>query len=189
MNAWKLNLYNWILRPIPFTSFGCFKKAYLRFCGVNIPNSVALAPDVTIRGSGDLSIGEHTTIAQGACIECIGGVINIGNRCEVNHGTLIAANCGSKITIEDDVHIAHNCSIKGSTHQIDSAGEGRSIAGESRFLDIVIGSGSWLCAGVIVLPGVSVGKRNVLAAGAVVIKNTPDSVLMAGVPAIIKKRY
>ena len=119
----------------------------------------------------------------------LGGGIRIGERCEINHGTYVAANCGSRIAIGDDTHIAHNCSIKGSTHQVDFSSEGKSIAGESRFLDITIGEGSWVCAGVIVLPGVSVGRKNVLAAGAVVTKNTPDFVLMAGVPAEVKKRY
>ena len=99
----------------------------------------------------------------------------------------MAANNGSCITIEDDVHIAHQCSIKGSTHEIDVLGHSKSIAGESKFLDIRIGAGSWLCAGCIVLPGVNIGKRNVLAAGSVVLKDTPDSVCMAGVPAKIKK--
>lgn len=190
MRARLLGFYNWLLRPIPFSCLGRLKNLYLRLCGVHIPRSVFLSPDVTIRGSGMLTIGENTVIAQGVCIECIGGVIRIGNGCEVNHGTLIAANCGSVITIGDDVHIAHNCSIKGSTHEINYDDKTcKSIAGESRFLDITIGSGSWLCAGVIVLPGVKVGMRNVLAAGAVVTKDTPDSVLMAGVPAEIKKHY
>lgn len=189
MNARLLGFYNWFMRPIPFSCFGGVKKAYLRFCGASIHRSVVLSSDVTIRGGGELSIGENTIIAQGVCIECMGGIIRIGERCEVNHGTLIAANCGSQIIIGDDVRVAHNCSIKGSTHQLNLNGEGNGIAGKSRFLNIEIGTGSWVCAGVIVLPGVKVGKRNVLAAGAVVTKDTPDAVLMAGVPARIKKHY
>lgn len=188
-NGRLLSLYNWLLRPIPFGFFSALKKYYLRFCGVNISQSVSLAPDVTIRGNGSISIGANTVLSQGCCIESNGGTLIIGARCEVNYGTLIAANLGSTITIGDDVHVAHHCSIKGSTHSINLNGEGLSIAGEGRFLNIDIGPGSWVCAGVIVLPGVCVGKRNVLAAGAVVTQNTPDSVLMAGVPAMIKKKY
>ena len=36
---------------------------------------------------------------------------------------------------------------------------------------------------------VAVGKKNVIAAGAVVTKDTPDYALMAGVPAMQKKTY
>ena len=189
MNARLLGFYNWFLRPIPFLVFERLKIAYLRLCGVDLGQNIRLSPDVTVRGHGELSIGERTILAQGACIECLGGIIRIGDRCEVNHGTLVAANCGSQITIGNDVHIAHNCSIKGSTHNIDLSDDGKSIAGKSRFLNITIGDGSWLCAGVVVLPGVSVGKKNVLAAGTVVTKDTPDYVLMAGIPAQVKKRY
>ena len=140
-------------------------------------------------GHGNVKIGEKTVLRQGCCLECSHGTLEIGARCEVNFGTLIAANCGSKILIGDDVHIAHNVSIKGSTHEINAHGEGKSVAGESKFLDICIGSGSWICAGATILPGVTIGKRNVIAAGAVVTKSTPDCVLMAGVPAVIKKEY
>lgn len=59
----------------------------------------------------------------------------------------------------------------------------------AEYNDIVIGEGTWMCAGCIVIPGVKVGRKNVLAAGAVVTKSTEDGVLMAGVPAVVKKRY
>lgn len=182
-----LNLYNWILRPFPFLG-GRIKKIFLRACGVNVHQSAFITSDVTVLGEGgNISIGEKTVLRHGCCLECSHGTLEIGARCEVNFGTLIAANCGSKILIGDDVHIAHNVSIKGSTHEINVYGE--SIAGESKFLDIRIGSGSWICAGATILPGVTIGRRNVIAAGAVVTKSTPDGVLMAGVPAVIKKKY
>lgn len=182
-----LNLYNWILRPFPF--FGRrIKKIFLRACGVNVHQSAVITSDVTVLGGGgNISIGEKTVLRHGCCLECSHGTLEIGARCEVNFGTLIAANYGSKILIGDDVHIAHNVSIKGSTHEINV--HGKSIAGESKFLDIRIGSGSWICAGATILPGVTIGRRNVIAAGAVVTKSTPDGVLMAGVPAVIKKKY
>ena len=99
----------------------------------------------------------------------------------------MSVNCGAELHIKDDTCIAHNVSLKCSTHRIDISG--RSIAGKQEFKNIVIGAGSWLCVGCVILPGVTVGKRNVVAAGAVVTHDTPDNVLMAGVPAILKKNY
>ena len=46
----------------------------------------------------------------------------------------------------------------------------------------------WIGAGVIVLPGVTIGERSVVAAGAVVIKDVPSRSIVAGLPAkVIKK--
>jgi acetyltransferase-like isoleucine patch superfamily enzyme len=42
---------------------------------------------------------------------------------------------------------------------------------------------AWIGAGAIILPGVTVGQRAVVAAGAVVTKNVPAHTIVAGVPA------
>ena len=44
----------------------------------------------------------------------------------------------------------------------------------------------WWCS--IILPGVTIGNRVVVAAGAVVTKNVEDDVVVAGVPAKVVKR-
>ena len=46
----------------------------------------------------------------------------------------------------------------------------------------------WIGANAMVLPGVTVGSRVVIAAGAVVNKDVPSDCLVAGVPAKIVKR-
>lgn len=181
-----MHFYNWLLAPIPFGKIYKFKIWYLRKCGVVIGKNSIIGPNVLIRGFGSLIIGDNVEIRHGVCIEC-GSLIKIGNGCEVNFGSLLSANCGSELHIEDDVRIAHNVSLKCSTHKINFLG--KSIAGDSLFKNIVIGAGSWLCAGCIILPGVKLGRRNIVAAGAVVTHDTPDNVLMAGVPAILKKNY
>ena len=54
--------------------------------------------------------------------------------------------------------------------------------------DIWIGSNVWIGAGVIVLPGCRIGNDCVVAAGSVVCRDIPDNVMVAGVPAKIKKQ-
>ena len=54
--------------------------------------------------------------------------------------------------------------------------------------DIWIGSNVWIGAGVIVLPGCKIGNNCVVAAGSVVCRDIPDNVMVAGVPAKIKKK-
>ncbi|MBQ8047196.1 MAG: hypothetical protein IJ196_04645 [Prevotella sp.] len=54
--------------------------------------------------------------------------------------------------------------------------------------EIHIGSNCWIGAGAIILPGVTIGDGVVVAAGAVVNRDVPAHVMVAGVPAVIKKR-
>ena len=47
----------------------------------------------------------------------------------------------------------------------------------------------WIGARVIILPGVTIGKGSIIAAGAVVTKNVPEYAVVGGVPAkVIKYR-
>jgi acetyltransferase-like isoleucine patch superfamily enzyme len=52
-----------------------------------------------------------------------------------------------------------------------------------------IGSGSWLGANVVILPGTVLGDHVVVAAGAVVRGEFPDHCVVAGVPARIVRRF
>jgi len=54
---------------------------------------------------------------------------------------------------------------------------------------VIIGDGSWLGTGVVVLPGTELGRNTVVAAGAVVRGVFPDHCVLAGVPARIVRRY
>ena len=47
----------------------------------------------------------------------------------------------------------------------------------------MIGEGSWLASKVTVTAGVRIGRANLICAGSVVTKSTPDYAIMAGVPA------
>ena len=53
---------------------------------------------------------------------------------------------------------------------------------------VVIGDDVWIGANAVILPGVTIGRHCVVAAGAVVTKDVPDNTVVGGVPAkIIKK--
>lgn len=53
---------------------------------------------------------------------------------------------------------------------------------------VVIGDDVWIGARSVILPGVKIGNKVVVAAGAVVTQDIPDNVLVAGVPAKIKRK-
>ena len=48
--------------------------------------------------------------------------------------------------------------------------------------EIHIGKNCWLGAGVIVVPGISIGDNSVIGAGSVVTRDIPDNVLAVGNP-------
>ncbi|MDZ7891010.1 MAG: DapH/DapD/GlmU-related protein [Rhodoferax sp.] len=60
-------------------------------------------------------------------------------------------------------------------------------AGNGTAKSITIGNGCWIGAKSIILGGVSVGPGSVVAAGSIVTRDVPANVLVAGVPAKIKK--
>jgi acetyltransferase-like isoleucine patch superfamily enzyme len=211
----KLILYNWLSSLLP--DFGVFKrlrKTFLRWSGVVIPSSVDLCGTVRFSGCGEIIIGENS-ILRHACYLHVekGGRIELGKKVMLgenviieswaNHagassvtfgnnvdfmmGSLASANGNAHVRIGSNCKIAHNVSIKATEHQIDPNGE--CIGGKISFRNIAVSEGCWICAGAIIIPGVTVGRRNVIAAGAVVTQDTPPSVLVAGVPAVIKKQY
>ena len=53
---------------------------------------------------------------------------------------------------------------------------------------VVIGDNVWVGARAVILPGVKIGNNVVVAAGSVITKDIPDNCLVAGVPAVVKKR-
>lgn len=53
---------------------------------------------------------------------------------------------------------------------------------------ISIGRDVWIGARAVILPGVNIGDFSIVAAGAVVTKDVPSGVLVAGCPATIKRK-
>jgi len=54
---------------------------------------------------------------------------------------------------------------------------------------VSIGSGTWIGAGAIILPGACIGRNVVVAAGSVVLGAVPDRCVVAGVPARVIREY
>jgi maltose O-acetyltransferase len=103
-----------------------------------------------------------------------GGKIRIGSGVFLNHGSSITAT--KSVTIGDHVALSQDATI------MDSDGHGVE-GGPIRVEPVTIGSGTWIGLRAVVLPGVTIGRRCVIAAGAVVASDIPDDSLAGGVPA------
>lgn len=107
-------------------------------------------------------------------------VLVIGDRCLIGRGSSIVAH--ESIRIDDDVWTGHHVHITDMNH--GHADPDAPIS--QQFEDpapVHIGEGSWLGHGVVVLPGVSIGRHVVVGAGSVVTHDLPDHSVCVGSPA------
>jgi len=112
-------------------------------------------------------------------------VITIGDRCSIGRGSAIVAR--QRVKIDDDVTIAPNVYITDLNHAYADAAT--PIKDQYPTHDPVrIGRGTWLAAGVTVLPGADIGCNVTVAAGAVVRGKVDDHTVVAGAPARVVRR-
>lgn len=104
-------------------------------------------------------IGEGSYISPRAVI---GPWAVIGQACLINTAVIVEHDC----VVHDGVHISPNAAMGGH---------------------VEIGQRTWVCLSATLSNNITIGHDSVIAAGAVVIRNIPDHVLAAGVPAVIKK--
>jgi acetyltransferase-like isoleucine patch superfamily enzyme len=142
-------------------------------------NKVGIQPTVLgkprIDGT-DMEVGDNFKVWSGHRQTLVTGWgrIRIGDRVFINSGAVVFSVL--EVTIGDDVALANEAYLMDS----DSHGiEGRPV----KEAPVRIGNGSWVGARAIVLPGVTIGERCVIAAGSVVSKDVPDRTLVAGNPA------
>jgi len=158
----RLYFYSLICRILPETRFFTLKVKLLRWCGLDIGENVRVCSSVKFTGIGFLVIDDDTWIGPG---------VNISSSARVEIGRF--------------VDIAPDVFIGTGTHEIDPVGA--HSAGKGLNLDIKICDGVWLGVRSTVLPGVLIGRKVVVAAGSVVIRDIPEYSLVAGVPAQVKK--
>lgn len=126
----------------------------LRLLGAKISESTTIYHGFQIRNCRQLSIGDNSSIGDGAILDSRGG-LSIGNN--VNFST--------------QVH------IWSAQHDWKSS----EFAYESK--PVAIGDHAWIGPRVTILPGVVIGAGAVVAAGAVVTADVAEYDLVAGIPA------
>lgn len=103
----------------------------------------------------------------------------------VHFGSNIYTNFG--MTLVDDTHIyvgdntmfGPNVTIATAGHPIDPELRRRGLQFN---MPVHIGKNCWLGAGVIVMPGVTIGDNTVIGAGSIVTKDIPSGVVAVGNP-------
>ncbi|HLA81325.1 MAG TPA: acyltransferase [Thermoleophilia bacterium] len=122
-------------------------------------------------------IGESCILGTGAYVDrdvIIGNNVKIQNHALIYHGA----------TLEDGVFIGPQACLTNDRFPRAINPDGKLKTDEDwTVVPILIRYGASIGAGAVVLPGVTIGRFAMVAAGAVVTRNVPDHGLVLGIPA------
>ena len=123
-------------------------------------------------------LGNHSVIESYCYINNAVGDVVIGDYTRIGiHNTIIGPVCiGSHVNLAQGITVtALNHNFEDKTKRIDEQG--------ITTKPVIIGDDVWIGANAVILPGVTIGKHCVVAAGAVVTKDVQDNTIVGGVPA------
>lgn len=129
------------------------------------------------------NLGKRSVIESFSCINNAVGDVMIGDYTRVGiHNTIIGpVTIGNHVNLAQGIVVtALNHNFNNSTLRIDEQGVSTN--------PVVIEDDVWVGANAVILPGVTIGKHSVVAAGAVVTKDVEEGSLVAGMPAKVIKR-
>lgn len=127
----------------------------------------ALGATLPVIVSNRATVSKHANIAAGTVImhhAMVNASATIGHNCIINTGAVIEHDA----TIGSHCHISTGAYINGACGVHDHS---------------FVGSRS------VLVQGVSIAAKNVIAAGSIVVNNTEPNALYAGSPATLKKRF
>lgn len=148
------------------------------------------------RGKNNIRIGKGFSSGRYCRFEAHGtdGEVNIliGNNCQVNDSVHIAAL--SHVSIADNVLIASRVFITDLNHggySGDLHSDPFTICKDRELTSspVFIEENVWLGEGVVVLPGVTIGKCSIIGANTVVSRDIPEFSIAVGNPAKVIKQY
>ena len=161
----------------PFPSFGWLKLWLKRFC--SYPSLLRLQVSKIVLQLRGVEIGFFSDIC-GANIAGNLSYLSIGSFSFVGRVDIVLHD---KLSIHSNVVINDHVKILTGSHDVDS------VIFENTKSPIVIEDYAWICTGAIILPGVTIGRGAVVAAGSVVSKDVAPYTVVGGSPAhFIKHR-
>src|ERR1700689_5819312 len=159
------------------------------------PRSLLAFPTGAVFGERWIEVGDETMFAEQVTL-CAGmmpghdlgdkPVLRVGDRCVIGRGSHIVAHYS--IVIGDDVYTGPYVYITDQNHSYADPDTpiGRQWPVNTA---VSIGDGTWLGAGTVILPGASIGRNVVVAAGAVGRGTVPDRCVVGGGPARMVREY
>lgn len=146
-----------------------------------------------VTGHENIYLGENTTILSNNRLNVYNNLTGLksklvlGNNCYI--GFNFTALCGENITIGNEVLIASSVFISSENHGMNPESDVPYMDQPLECKPVTIDDGTWIGEKVCILPGVTIGKKCIIGAGAVVNKSIPDYSMAVGVPAKVIKKY
>lgn len=147
-----------------------------------IGNNVRILGSIDLRNreNGKIIFGDDVTIEHDCrFVSAREGTIKVGRGSVVTAYAII--NGGGNVIIGEDVVIGPRCSINANEHVIRK--DVPILPRQFEHGDVVIEDQSWLATNVVVTMGTTIRKGSVIAANAVVTKDTEPYSINGGVPA------
>lgn len=139
-----------------------------------------------------LAVGNRSLMFARLYFDKVGASVKIGEESYIGASTLV---CAESIQIGSQVLISWGSTIVDhDSHSLENEIRrqdpldwymGRKNWNGVKTAPIIIEDGAWICFGATILKGVTIGKNSVVGAGAVVTKDVPPNVVVAGNPARI----
>ncbi len=130
------------------------------------------------------SLGKYSVVEDFSCLNNAVGDLIIGEYTRIGLGNTIIGPA----TIGNHVNLAQNVTVTGLNHNYQDAGKRIDEQGVST-QPITIEDDVWVGANSVILPGVTLGKHCVVAAGSVVSRSIPPYSVCAGSPAKVVKQF
>ncbi len=143
---------------------------------------------IKIWGESRIEIGSEVFIGPQSWIQVLtregndgSTAISIGDRTSI--AGLCTISAAEQIVIEQNVIIARHVHITDHSHAFESTLHPIMDQGIDNIAPVRICEGAWIGHGVVVCPGVTIGRNAVIGANSVVRQDVPDFSVAAGVPA------
>lgn len=187
--------------------FKYFNRLKFSLLGVKFGHNFNVCNKIYVRGRGEIIIGDNFKFSSGdninpICRNLRGSILAISkeSRIEIGDNVAISSAClwaKERITIGNNVNIGGDCLLlDNDAHPADY------IKRRSDFLQevgwdnyqktiptapIEIDDDVWIGTRCIILKGVHIGARSIIAAGSVVVKDIPSDVVAGGSPCKVMK--
>ena len=129
------------------------------------------------------SLGKRSVVESFSCINNAVGDVVIGDYTRIGiHNTIIGP-----VTIGSHVNLAQGITVTALNHNFENASKRIDLQGITT-KQVIINDDVWIGANAVILPGVTIGRHAVVAAGAVVTTDVSENTVVGGVPAKMIKR-
>lgn len=144
----------------------------------NIPGRTGLLIRYVLFKNLSKSCGDNVSIYEGVYLKGLSNII-IGSNVSIHSMCYIDGTGG--LTIGDEVSIAHASTIMTTSHTYNDATIPIKYNNATE-TPVILDNDIWVGAGCRILGGVTIGKRSIIAAGAVINKTVEPNSIVGGVP-------